>query len=465
MFRRFGVSQFIFVCFSSLGLAACGGGGGGGGSSTPSISLSNIPSPTTTLSSALTTGSASSNPTASYGAATVSLDAYTTSTGRSVASSPSVTRWDNSHLTDTSATTAWAAGWTGSGTTIAVIDDFSNTDTYYHYFNNIQRQWEHRDWFNVLQGTSTHEVDYRIGMSFTHGALVSNIAGGDANRSAVAITEGWTAINNDQISCSGSCSNYGPYYSSYFSDSSASVSVVPMAGVAKEATIVNNHVDLSGRTTITQTLNAIQSHIDNSRTFDAINLSLGSYVQTSDVTFDAIASDAINNNTIEYTSDAVIVTALGNSGAACTKANLAGCNAIAIAISVIPELKESSIFAGALTGSGSSETIATYSTRPGILKERSLLAQGHQGYLYDSSIDIAEGTSFAAPRISGAAAILRHKFPNLSGKQAANILLLTADKDINNDGIDDFTGASETYGQGKLDLISALSPVGSLAIQ
>ena len=29
MFRRFGVSQFIFVCFSTLGLAACGGGGGG----------------------------------------------------------------------------------------------------------------------------------------------------------------------------------------------------------------------------------------------------------------------------------------------------------------------------------------------------------------------------------------------------------------------------------------------------
>jgi subtilisin family serine protease len=31
MFRRFGVSQVIFVCFSSLGLAACGGGGGGSG--------------------------------------------------------------------------------------------------------------------------------------------------------------------------------------------------------------------------------------------------------------------------------------------------------------------------------------------------------------------------------------------------------------------------------------------------
>lgn len=36
MFRRFGVSQFIFVCFSSLGLAACGGGGGGGSATTSS---------------------------------------------------------------------------------------------------------------------------------------------------------------------------------------------------------------------------------------------------------------------------------------------------------------------------------------------------------------------------------------------------------------------------------------------
>lgn len=31
MFRRFGVSKIIFVCFSSLGLAACAGGGGSGG--------------------------------------------------------------------------------------------------------------------------------------------------------------------------------------------------------------------------------------------------------------------------------------------------------------------------------------------------------------------------------------------------------------------------------------------------
>ena len=36
MFRCFGVSKIIFVCFSSLGLAACGGGGGGGSATTSS---------------------------------------------------------------------------------------------------------------------------------------------------------------------------------------------------------------------------------------------------------------------------------------------------------------------------------------------------------------------------------------------------------------------------------------------
>ena len=72
------------------------------------------------------------------------------------------------------------------------------------------------------------------------------------------------------------------------------------------------------------------------------------------------------------------------------------------------------------------------------------------------------GTSFAAPRVTGAAAILRQKFPNLSGAQAASVLLLTASKDINNDGLDDFSGVSDTFGHGKLDLGAALSPFGAL---
>ena len=78
-------------------------------------------------------------------------------------------------------------------------------------------------------------------------------------------------------------------------------------------------------------------------------------------------------------------------------------------------------------------------------------------YRYAESIDTGD--------LSGAAALLRHKYPNLTGSQAASILLLTGNKDINNDGSDDFTGVSSTYGHGKLDLNQAMSPIGSLAIQ
>jgi subtilisin family serine protease len=130
----------------------------------------------------------------------------------------------------------------------------------------------------------------------------------------------------------------------------------------------------------------------------------------------------------------------------------------------MPKLKSSVIVVGALEGTGASEQIASYSTRPGILANRALMANGTTGDLSPSGSTI-QGTSFAAPRVTGAAALLRHKFPNLNGEQAANILLLTASKDINNDGIADFSGASSIYGQGKLDLLQALSPVGSLAIQ
>jgi subtilisin family serine protease len=50
------------------------------------------------------------------------------------------------------------------------------------------------------------------------------------------------------------------------------------------------------------------------------------------------------------------------------------------------------------------------------------------------------GTSPAAARMAGVAAIIKQKFPALSSHQIAQIILLSADKDMNNDGIPDFAG-------------------------
>ena len=77
-----------------------------------------------------------------------------------------------------------------------------------------------------------------------------------------------------------------------------------------------------------------------------------------------------------------------------------------------------------------------------------------------------QGTSYAAPRVAGYAALMRHKFPSLSGPQTANILLETA----TTQGLACHTGtarkssacARNVYGQGRVDIGAALAPIGSL---
>ena len=77
-----------------------------------------------------------------------------------------------------------------------------------------------------------------------------------------------------------------------------------------------------------------------------------------------------------------------------------------------------------------------------------------------------QGTSFAAPRVAGFAALVRHKFPSLSGQQTASILLDTA----TTEGLGCHTGemrksascAPSDYGQGRVDIGRALAPTGVL---
>ncbi len=67
----------------------------------------------------------------------------------------------------------------------------------------------------------------------------------------------------------------------------------------------------------------------------------------------------------------------------------------------------------------------------------------------------ANKTAYAAARVAGAAALVRHKFPDLSGMQVKDILLQSA-TDIGDPGVDD------KYGHGALDLRNAMSPQGPL---
>jgi hypothetical protein len=82
-------------------------------------------------------------------------------------------------------------------------------------------------------------------------------------------------------------------------------------------------------------------------------------------------------------------------------------------------------------------------------------------YRYDQNgqtfIRVFNGTSFSAPQIAGAAALLAQAFPNLTGSQIVN-LLLTSARDAGDPGTD------AIYGRGILDIARAFAPAGTTSL-
>jgi len=374
------------------------------------------------------------------------------------------------HLDDTNVAAAWAAGWTGKGTNVTVIDDFQTGVISLPTTINVTRN---KTAYDSFYGTyiGSYSVDYSWANATSHGNVVTNILGGDFDGQLVSGTLklSYGSIGN-LLSCSSatpgsggttymkSCAgkfynSYAYILSTYFPNSTETLSYHKMAGLAKEAFVTNDSINLSSTQSLVQTLTYMQGHLANSSSADVINLSLGMDIQTTGKTFDQVMAIVAGLQAPSKV-NGVVVVAAGNGSSPCATQDLSGCNAVAVAAAFQDATKDSTIIAGALDGTGSGENIATYSTRAGILADRFLLAPGTSGY---SGV---VGTSFAAPRIAGAAAIVKQKFPNLSAKQIADILLLSANKDISNSGAPNFSGVHSVYGHGKLDLKRALRLAG-----
>lgn len=75
----------------------------------------------------------------------------------------------------------------------------------------------------------------------------------------------------------------------------------------------------------------------------------------------------------------------------------------------------------------------------------------------DSQIDIASGTSFSAPQVAGAVALLKQSFPAMTGQEIVSLLFETA-QDVGTPGID------ATYGWGVLDIYEAFQPQGTTTL-
>jgi len=151
----------------------------------------------------------------------------------------------------------------------------------------------------------------------------------------------------------------------------------------------------------------------------------------------------------------IIVVSAGNDGAATPDPFGAGIVNSASARNLV-------IIAGSVGANNSrtqgADTISTFSDRAGTGPENQffLTAVGEnvRAPCDNTSVCLWSGTSFSAPQIAGAAALLAQAFPTLTGTQIVQILLTSA-RDAGT------TGTDSIYGRGVLDLTKAFSPLGS----
>ncbi len=223
-------------------------------------------------------------------------------------------------------------------------------------------------------------------------------------------------------------------------------------GVAFDATIIALRADRPG-TCAAETTNdemsgckfpsdAIARGVDAARVAGAkvINLSLGGEAMPADL------RAAIGRATA---AGIVLVIAAGNDGTAEP-------DPFALVATDTSVSRNQVIIAGSV---GAGDIASSFSDKAGSGARQFLTAVGERVRAPDESGTsfLWSGTSFAAPQISGAVALLAQAFPNLTGAQIVELLLTTA-RDAGEMGTD------PVYGRGVLDLTRAFQPVGVTSV-
>lgn len=165
----------------------------------------------------------------------------------------------------------------------------------------------------------------------------------------------------------------------------------------------------------------------------------------------------IINETTSYDENMLFVFAAGNDAEFCF-GGVGACNLGAASLLKLretePEAGARVLFVSSISDASrdtANQTIlAAYAHPAGALKNDFIVA--HDDVF--NAVD-AIGTSYAAPRVVGAAALVRQKFPSLNGAGLKQVLLQSAD-DLGAQGVD------EVFGHGRLNVINALSPIGGL---
>ena len=124
---------------------------------------------------------------------------------------------------------------------------------------------------------------------------------------------------------------------------------------------------------------------------------------------------------------------------------------LAAAPLAFPELQGH--FVNVVAVDAKTNTLAWYSNQCGVTQNYCIAAPG-SGIKTDARNATVTGTSFAAPIVSGAIAVIKEAFPYMDASQITALLFTTA-KDLGKPGVD------EVYGWGLLDMEAATKPVGT----
>lgn len=486
LYKKTGLTLLTFI------LAACGEGEGDGSSDKPltesigvhslstPLALSTLPTSPVALVTAIPSD---------YGYGSLHIDINDISGESTITTKGSATGLQLqplSHLKSPSvgsgvtlADDIWQNGWNGKGVEVAVIDDFATQMTSRSpgiLTATVSMTRDKKDTSGTSKATYNQVFLFKprpylyrntLGVNLmTHGDIVAGIAAGDESTS-VTVTDpinahqlmAFNANDSKLLSCSLTSSTLACDYPMYTHGAGvASTATYRLApGIARGASLSNHTVPLGPTNDSPAQWAAISGALTNVKTAKVINLSLGALITNNDLSVDEMI-DTLETSPYTSTPDAVFTVAAGNDSGACNKSELKqtfnGCNTVAVALAYQAPTKNATLVVGALDSDG--KAIAKYSNRAGLLAQRYLLAPGDSGYVDAGNVPIV-GTSFAAPKVAGAAAILRGMYPSLSASDIANVLLLTANKDINGDGTPEFSGVNLVYGHGKLDLLRAIN--------
>lgn len=222
-------------------------------------------------------------------------------------------------------------------------------------------------------------------------------------------------------------------------------------GVAYNATIVSLRADAPGTCAKEDGCafydSAIAAGLDAARLAGAkvINMSLGGSSPNS--TLMNAMSRAVN-------AGIVLVISAGNEGD-----TPQGINPDSLALVPAQNFPGSVIIAGSIGTATSATQISDFSNRAGTGAQYYLTAFGYRVLTFDHTGQsyLYSGTSFSAPVITGAVALMAQAFPNLTGKQIVDILFATAD-DLGDPGLDII------YGRGALNITRAFQPIGTTSL-